>query len=37
MGTKSLYENGLNPFFGGGTKNMVNLTAKVFKEKPERT
>ena len=37
MGTKSLNENGLNPFFGGGTKNMVNLMAKVLKEKPERT
>ena len=37
MGTKSLNENGLNPFLGGGTKNMVNLMAKVFKEKPERT
>ena len=37
MGTKSLNENGLNPFFWGGTNNMVNLMAKVFKEKPERT
>ena len=25
MGTKDLNENGLNPFFLGGGKNMVNL------------
>ena len=37
MGTKSLNENGPNPFFGGGTKNMINLMAKVLKEITERT
>ena len=37
MGTKNLNENGLNPFFWGGTKNMVILMAKVYKEKPEHT
>ena len=31
MGTKNLNENGSNPFFGGGTKNIVrvNLMAMV--------
>ena len=35
MGTKNLYENGPNPFFLFGTKNLVRvkLMATVFKEK----
>ena len=37
MGTKNLNENGPNPVLGGGTKNMVNFMATVFKEKTERT
>ena len=39
MGTRNVYENGSNPFFLLGAKNMVGvkLMATVFKEESERT
>ena len=39
MGTKNLNENGPNPFFWGGTKNMVrvNLMATVLSGMVSRT
>ena len=38
MGTKNLYENGPNPFFLFGTKNLVRptLTKNLYENGPDR-